>query len=86
QELDRWLSLDPIPRYRTYLQGQGLWSDRLAERVASRAKRLRADLRDAVAGAPDIDIDEVFTTVYAEITPALEAQRRGLRAELAKDA
>ncbi|MBO0865887.1 MAG: pyruvate dehydrogenase (acetyl-transferring) E1 component subunit alpha [Mycobacterium sp.] len=85
QELDRWLALDPIPRYRTYLESQGVWSDRLEERVAARSKRLRAELRDAVVGAPDIDIDEVFTTVYAEITPALDAQRRQLRAELAKD-
>ncbi|MGH3635194.1 pyruvate dehydrogenase (acetyl-transferring) E1 component subunit alpha [Mycobacterium sp.] len=84
-ELDRWLALDPIPRYRTYLQGQGLWSDRLAERVAARSKRLCAELRDAVTDAPDIDVDEVFTTVYAEITPALQAQRRQLRAELARE-
>lgn len=86
QDLDRWLALDPIPRYRTYLQGQGVWSDRLEERVAARSNRLCAELRNAVVGAPDIDIDEVFTTVYAEITPALEGQRRQLRAELAKEA
>jgi 2-oxoisovalerate dehydrogenase E1 component alpha subunit len=81
-ELDHWLALDPVPRYRTYLQGQGLWSDRLEDRVGARCKRLRAELRDAVFAAPDIDVDDVFTTVYAEITPALEAQRRQLRAEL----
>jgi 2-oxoisovalerate dehydrogenase E1 component alpha subunit len=86
EELQRWLALDPIPRYRTYLQGEGLWSQRLEDRVAARSKRMRAELRDAVVGAPDIDIDEVFTTVYAEITPGLEAQRRQLRAELGKEA
>lgn len=85
-ELDHWLALDPIPRYRAYLQGQGLWSDRLADRVAARSSRLRTELRDAVFGAPDIDVDEVFTTVYAEITPALEAQRQQLRAELGTEA
>jgi 2-oxoisovalerate dehydrogenase E1 component alpha subunit len=84
EEQDRWAALDPIPRYRRYLEGQGLWSDRLDERVVARCKRLRADLRDAVSGAPDIDVDEVFTTVYAEITPALEAQRQQLLAELAR--
>jgi len=86
EELDKWTALDPIPRYRTYLQNQGVWSERLEERVAARSKRLRAELRDAVFGAPDIDIDEVFTTVYSQITPGLEAQRRQLRAELAKEA
>jgi 2-oxoisovalerate dehydrogenase E1 component subunit alpha len=84
-ELDGWMALDPIPRYRTYLEGQGLWSERLDERVTARSTRLRAELRDAVFAAPDIDVDEVFTTVYAEITPALEAQRRQLRAELGSD-
>ncbi|UXA05418.1 pyruvate dehydrogenase (acetyl-transferring) E1 component subunit alpha [Mycobacterium sp. SMC-2] len=82
EEVDRWAALDPITRYRTYLRGQGLWSDRLEDRVTARAKRMRAELRDAVFGAPDFDIDEVFATVYAETTPELEAQRQQLRAEL----
>ncbi|HVQ98250.1 MAG TPA: pyruvate dehydrogenase (acetyl-transferring) E1 component subunit alpha [Mycobacterium sp.] len=86
EELDYWQMRDPIPRYRTYLQGQGLWSARLEDRVAARCKRLRADLRDAVFAAPDIDIDEVFTSVYAEMTPGLEAQRQQLRAEMLREA
>lgn len=81
-EVDHWSALEPIARYRSYLQGQGLWSERLEERVAARAKRMRAELRDAVFDAPDFDIDEVFTSVYAEITPGLQEQRRQLRAEL----
>ena len=85
EEVDRWEALDPIPRYRTYLRGQGLWSERLEDRVAARSKRMRAELRDAVLAAPDIDIDEVFTTVYAEITPGLQVQREQLRAELARN-
>lgn len=83
-EVDHWAALDPIPRYRSYLQGQGLWSERLEERVIGRATRMRAELRDAVFDAPDLDVDEVFTAVYAEITPELQAQRRALRTELEK--
>jgi pyruvate dehydrogenase E1 component alpha subunit len=85
EELDRWQMLDPIPRYRTYLENQGLWSERLESRVGARCKRLRADLRDAVFAAPDIDIDEVFTSVYAEMTPGLEAQRQQLRTEIRRE-
>ncbi len=81
-EVGHWAALDPIPRYRTYLQGRGLWSERLEERVIGRATRMRSELRDAVVDAPDFDIDEVFTSVYAEITPGLQAQRHQLRAEL----
>ncbi|HET9877127.1 MAG TPA: pyruvate dehydrogenase (acetyl-transferring) E1 component subunit alpha, partial [Mycobacterium sp.] len=49
------------------------------------ASRLRAELRDATVGAADVDVDEVFTTVYADITPELQAQRRAMRAELARE-
>jgi len=84
EEVQHWMALDPIPRYRTYLQGQGLWTQRLEERVVARSKRARTELRDAVFGATDFDVDDVFTTVFAEMTPGLEAQRRQLRAELAR--
>jgi 2-oxoisovalerate dehydrogenase E1 component alpha subunit len=81
-ELDAWAALDPIPRYRTYLQGVGLWSERLEERILARSKRLCTELRDAVFGAPDFDVDDVFTHVFTEITPELEVQRRQLHSEL----
>jgi pyruvate dehydrogenase E1 component alpha subunit len=86
EELERWMALDPIPRYRNYLQRVGVWSERLAQRVAARSQRLRTALRDAVVGAPDLDITGVFDTVYAEITPGLAAQREQLHAELAREA
>lgn len=85
-EVDRWRALDPIPRYRSYLQESGVWTERLEERMAARSKRLRAELRDAVVGAPDFDVAEVFDTVYHDITPDLAAQRDRLLAELAKEA
>jgi 2-oxoisovalerate dehydrogenase E1 component alpha subunit len=85
-ELDHWQALDPIPRYRAYLEGRGLWTQRLEDRIAARSQRVRAELRDAVFAAPDIDIDEVFTAVYAEMTPGLEAQRQQLHAEILREA
>jgi pyruvate dehydrogenase E1 component alpha subunit len=85
-ELDYWSARDPIARYRTYLESVGAWSERLSRRVASRSARLRAELREAVVGAPDFDVTELFDTVYAQITPNLAAQRDQLLAELAKEA
>ena len=85
-ELDYWIARDPISRYRSYLQSVGVWTERLEERVAARSKRLRTELREAVVGAPDIDITEMFDTVYHDITPNLAAQREQLAAELAKEA
>jgi pyruvate dehydrogenase E1 component alpha subunit len=86
EEVDRWAALDPISRYRTYLGSIGEWTDRLEHRVETRSARLCAELRDAVINTPDMDIGELFDTVYADITPALQAQRDQLMAELAKEA
>ena len=84
-EFERWAARDPIRRYRTYLQHLGVWTERLERRVAAKSTRLRNQLREAVVGADDIDVTEMFDTTYAEITPALAAQREQLLAELAKE-
>ena len=52
---------------------------------SSRSARMRTELRDAVVGAPDIDISEVFETTFADITPELERQKQQLLTELAKE-
>jgi len=84
-EVAHWAALDPIDRYRTYLQGIGVWSERLEERVTARSKRVRAELRESVVGADDFDVGEMFDTVYHDITPDLAHQREQLLAELAKE-
>jgi pyruvate dehydrogenase E1 component alpha subunit len=85
-EVAHWAALDPIDRYRTYLQGIGVWTERLEDRVAARTKRVRTDLRESVVGADDFDVGEMFDTVYHDITPELVRQREQLRDELAKEA
>jgi 2-oxoisovalerate dehydrogenase E1 component alpha subunit len=85
EELDHWLARDPIPRYRTYLQSVGVLTERLEERVSAKSKRLRTELRESVVGAADVDITEMFDTVYRDITPELANQRQQMLAELAKE-
>jgi 2-oxoisovalerate dehydrogenase E1 component alpha subunit len=85
-EVDTWRARDPVDRYRRYLQSTGVWSDRLEQRVAHRSQRLRAELRQSVLDTPDMDVAEVFDTVYHDITPDLMRQRDELTAELAKEA
>lgn len=82
EEVALWAARDPITRYRSHLERIGVWTPRLDERVAHRAQRLRAELRDSVIHDPDIDIGEVFDTVYHDITPDLARQREALAAEL----
>ena len=86
EEVDRWAALDPIPRYRNYLQSIDVWTERLEHRVDARSARLCAELRDAIINTPDMDVGELFDTVYADITPNLKSQRAQLLAELAKEA
>jgi pyruvate dehydrogenase E1 component alpha subunit len=85
-EVEAWGARDPLIRFRTHLQNTGIWTERLEQRVNSQATRLRKELRDAIVGAPDPDLTEMFDTVYADITPNLAQQREQLRAELAKEA
>jgi 2-oxoisovalerate dehydrogenase E1 component alpha subunit len=86
EDVDPWTAQDPLTRYRTYLTSVGVWNERLEERVATKSKRLRAELRDSVVDAEDIDVAEMFDTVYHDITPDLVDQREQLLAELAKEA
>jgi pyruvate dehydrogenase E1 component alpha subunit len=86
EELEYWAARDPIKRYRTYLQAQGVWTERLEDRIAAKSKRLRAELRKSVVDADDFDITDVFDTVYHDITPDLSAQREQVLAEIAKEA
>jgi pyruvate dehydrogenase E1 component alpha subunit len=85
EEVQEWAARDPIARCRAYLESVGVWSDRLEERVRARSKRLRAELRDAIVGAEDFDVTDMFDTVYHDITPDLAAQREQLAAELAEE-
>jgi len=86
EEVEAWQARDPIPRYRTYLQSIGVWTERLEERVAAKSTRLRTELRESVVDADDFDIADMFDTVYHDITPGLADQREQLLAELAKEA
>jgi pyruvate dehydrogenase E1 component alpha subunit len=83
EEIAEWSARDPIARYRTYLQQSEVLTERVEKRVQARSARLRTELREAVVGAPDPEVDELFDHVYAEITPELAAQRAQLRAEMA---
>lgn len=84
-DVEMWAARDPLTRYTTYLRSAGILTDRLAERVAAKAARMRTDLRDALVGAPDPDIAEVFDAVYHDITPELARQRDELLVELGKE-
>jgi pyruvate dehydrogenase E1 component alpha subunit len=86
EDVHLWTARDPITRYHNYLQSIGVWTERLEERVAAKAKRLRAELRESIVEADDFPVTDMFDTVYQDITPALADQRQQLLAELEKEA
>jgi 2-oxoisovalerate dehydrogenase E1 component alpha subunit len=74
-EVAYWLARDPIARLETYLGSAGAY--------AEEAERFAADVRTRMNTDVAPDPRDLFDTVYAEPTPALERQRENLLAELA---
>jgi 2-oxoisovalerate dehydrogenase E1 component alpha subunit len=81
-EVAAWEALDPIPRFRAYLERQGIWRPSIAEAATVRAQSLRRALRDGVFDARDPDPTELFEHTFTSPTPGLVAQRAELSAEL----
>lgn len=74
EEVEAWGRKDPLVRYRTWLQGQGLWSE--GDEAAARAA-IDADISAAIkAGesAAHPPRDSLITEVYAEPTAQLREQ------------
>lgn len=79
-EVEHWKRHDnPITRFRKYLERTGLWDE---ARDADLRATLRRDLLHAFAAADKArkpPLRCMFDDVYAELTPALRAQRAELR-------
>ena len=78
---DAWKVRDPIVRFREYLTGKKLWD---GAQEAKMLEKIKKDLAEAVekaeAQAPPT-LDDLFTDVYAEMTPQLEHQKQALLRE-----
>jgi 2-oxoisovalerate dehydrogenase E1 component alpha subunit len=85
EEVETWRALDPITRCEAHLRHAGRWDDAVREHALERATALRTSLRDAVVGAADPPVTEVFDHVFVEPTDSLEAQRDELLAELDRE-
>jgi pyruvate dehydrogenase E1 component alpha subunit len=82
EEVQGWLSRDPIARLETYLTTQGLLDEQASERLAAEAEQLAAAVRDRMNADTHVDPAELFAHVYARPTWALTQQRDALLAEL----
>jgi len=74
EQVDAWKSIGPIPRWRKYLEAQGLWDDSKQIALETQAK---ADIMDAFKKAEAKKrppLKECFTDVYTDLPWHLEEQ------------
>jgi pyruvate dehydrogenase E1 component alpha subunit len=74
-EIEAWQDLDPLVRYRRFLEAEEAIDAAFTEQVESDAKDLAASIRKGIAGAPPLDIREMFDWVWGDLPPALKRQR-----------
>ena len=75
EQIESWRELDPLVRYRTFLEAEGAIDPAFIEQVEADAKELAATVRAGIAGAPPRDIREMFDWVWGEVPPVLQRQR-----------
>ncbi|GGN06192.1 pyruvate dehydrogenase E1 component subunit alpha [Lentzea pudingi] len=74
-ELEMWKLKDPIERVKVYLVRQQ-WADHeFFESVEADADKLGEELREFCTNMPDPPAERIFSNVYAEGSPVLDAQR-----------
>ena len=75
EEIESWRELDPLVRYRRFLEAEGAIDAAYLEEVETDAKELAASVRAGIAGAPPLDIREMFEWVWGDLPPVLRRQR-----------
>jgi 2-oxoisovalerate dehydrogenase E1 component alpha subunit len=82
EEVEEWRRKDPIPRFRRFLEGRGLWDEdweaRLKEEIA---REIALALKEAEE-AGEVPPEWMFEDVFAEMPWHLGRQRELLREEL----
>ena len=82
-ELEEWKLKDPLERVRVHLLREGLATAEFFDGVAAEADELAARLRSYCTSMPAPGPERIFSEVYAEPSPLLDAARDGHLAYLA---
>jgi 2-oxoisovalerate dehydrogenase E1 component alpha subunit len=76
EEVEQWRALDPLERYRSWVQSSGLGDDRFFDDVEAEAKEFGARMRAGVIGSRPRPVEELFEWVFAgDLPPHLQRQR-----------
>ena len=75
EEVDQWKALDPLERYRRWLESSGVADDAFLQRVDEEARGFTARIRSGVIGSGPRPVEELFQWVFEDIPPHLARQR-----------
>ncbi|CAN5156268.1 MAG: pyruvate dehydrogenase (acetyl-transferring) E1 component subunit alpha [Euzebyales bacterium] len=76
-ELEQWKRRDPIARFETFLESEGLLDDAFRAEIDEEAQAYAKRMREEIYDAPHGDPMELFEHVYAD-PPASYAEQRAL--------
>ena len=79
EEVDAWVKKDPIIRTRKYLEGKGLWDEKVQEKIEGKAKTIVAEVVKTAEGIEKPVAADMFDSMFAKLWPELERQRDTLR-------
>ncbi|MFD1600012.1 thiamine pyrophosphate-dependent enzyme [Halobellus rarus] len=82
EEVDQWKDRDPIERYESFLESEGLWEEVDKQAMVD---EVDAEFDAAIEAADDYgprDVEELFAYLYEEMPPELESQLHELERSL----
>ncbi|MDQ4004699.1 MAG: pyruvate dehydrogenase (acetyl-transferring) E1 component subunit alpha [Actinomycetota bacterium] len=75
EEIESWRALDPLVRFRTFLEAEKLIDYSFLDDVERDAKEVASTVRGGIVGAPPLDVREMFGWVFSDIPVSLGRQR-----------
>ncbi|MPZ72313.1 MAG: pyruvate dehydrogenase (acetyl-transferring) E1 component subunit alpha [Nitriliruptorales bacterium] len=85
EELEEWKRRDPIARFETFLEAEGLLDDDFRAQIDEEARGYAARMREEIYDAPHGDPMELFEHVYVDPPASYEEQKAMLRREIASN-
>jgi 2-oxoisovalerate dehydrogenase E1 component alpha subunit len=74
-EVRRWRALDPLDRYRKWLEAAGYANDAFFDLVVTEAKDFASRMRAGLVASEPRPVSELFEWVFADLPPHLARQR-----------
>jgi pyruvate dehydrogenase E1 component alpha subunit len=85
EEVARWEKLDPIPRFRKYLEGRGTLDEDLIQAIEREETQKVAEAVDRYEAGRAVDPLDCFTYMYKNLPAELVAQRKEFEEALAHE-